>query len=60
MELPPARGKGRRAGSQFKNLLLAALLVVSILQYYFIDVQLQILSQPSLMVFATPRGPAGS
>ena len=32
------------------------LLVVAILQYYFIDVQLQILSQPSLTVFVPVRG----
>jgi hypothetical protein len=37
-----------------KNGLLGALLIIAILQYYFIDVQLQILSQPSLTVFVRP------
>jgi hypothetical protein len=34
-----------------KNALLGALLIMAAFQYYFIDVQLQILSQPSLTVF---------
>lgn len=37
---------------QVKNALLGALLVTAILQYYFIDVQLDILAQPTLTVFA--------
>lgn len=45
----------RRAGGWGKNALLGALLVIAILQYYFIDVQLQILSQPSLTVFLPAR-----
>jgi hypothetical protein len=44
-----------RRGARLKNALLGALLVVSILQYYFIEVQLQILSQPALTVFAPAR-----
>jgi hypothetical protein len=45
----------RRASARGKNVLLGALLVIAILQYYFIDVQLQILSQPSLTVFLPAR-----
>jgi hypothetical protein len=43
-----------------KNALLGAFLIIAILQYYFIDVQLQILSQPSLTVFvpAIDLGPS--
>lgn len=40
-----------RIQQRFKSIVLAALLLISLLQYYFIDVQLQILSQPSLTVF---------
>ena len=40
-----------RIQQRFKNIVLAVLLLVSLLQYYFIDVRLQILSQPSLTVF---------
>ena len=36
---------------KLKNALLGALLIVSLFQYYFIDVQLDILSQPTLTVF---------
>jgi len=35
-----------------KNALLGGLLVIAVLQYYFIDVQLEILKQPALTVFA--------
>jgi hypothetical protein len=35
----------------FKNIALGALFVIAALQYYYLDVQLQILSQPSLTVF---------
>jgi hypothetical protein len=41
-----------------KNALLAGLLAASGLQYYFIDVQLQILSQPTLTVFVPVQGGA--
>ena len=34
-----------------KNVLLGALLIIAVLQYYFIDVQLQILSQATITVF---------
>ncbi len=51
------KARERRAGGAFKNALLGALLVIAILQYYFIDVQLQILMQPSLTVFAPARYP---
>ncbi len=50
-------GLSARAGEkqskrrQLKHVLLAALLVVAAAQYYFIDIQLQILSQPALTVF---------
>jgi hypothetical protein len=40
-----------------RNGLLGILLVVAVLQYYFIDVQLEILSQPALTVFV-PVKPA--
>ena len=49
--------KQRRLSSQnLKNGLLAGLLVLAALQYYFIDVQLQILSQPTLTVFVPAKG----
>ncbi len=42
----------RRAKSQhLKNFLLAALFMVAAAQYYFLEVQLEILSQPTLTVF---------
>ena len=48
----------RRLRVQYvKNCLLGILLVVAALQYYFIDVQLEILSQPALTVFV-PTKPA--
>lgn len=47
----------RRSKSQhLKNFLLVALLIVAAGQYYFLDVQLQILSQPSLTVFVPVKG----
>ena len=46
-----ARDKRTRS-QQLKNALLGVLLVIAILQYYFIDVQLDILAQPTLTVFA--------
>lgn len=36
---------------QLKNALLAGLFLFALFQYYFIDVQLQILAQPTLTVF---------
>jgi hypothetical protein len=46
------KGNQRKSKSQhLKNLLLALLLIVSAAQYYYLDVQLQILAQPSLTVF---------
>lgn len=59
------RGNQRRSKSQYlKNFLLVALLITASGQYYFIDVQLQILAQPSLTVFvptkgSSPWGPSG-
>mgnify|MGYP006171391261 CR=1 FL=1 len=48
----------KRSRAQYlKNALLGILLVVAVLQYYFIDVQLEILSQPALTVFV-PIKPA--
>jgi hypothetical protein len=46
-----ARDKRTRS-QQLKNVLLGVLLVIATLQYYFIEVQLQILAQPTLTVFA--------
>lgn len=49
----------RRSKSQhLKNFLLAALFVVATAQYYFLDVQLEILAQPTLTVFVPARGGA--
>lgn len=47
----------RRRGGQARDIFLGVLLIVAILQYYFIDVQLQILKQPSLMVFVPVKPP---
>jgi hypothetical protein len=50
--------RAKRSRDQYlKNGLLGILLVVAALQYYFIDVQLDILSQPALTVFV-PIKPA--
>ena len=47
-----ARGSEQRAKSQLvKSAVLATLLMFAAAQYYYIDVQLQILSQPALTVF---------
>ncbi len=40
---------------QLRSVLLMGLLVVAVFQYYFIDVQLQILSQPGLTVFVPTK-----
>ena len=46
------QAEAKRSRLQYlKNGLLGALLVIAVLQYYFIDVQLQIFSQPTLTVF---------
>lgn len=42
----------RTRSQQLKNALLGGLLVIAVLQYYFIEVQLDILAQPKLTVFA--------
>jgi hypothetical protein len=42
----------RLAGAPLKRMVLGGALAAAILQYYFIEVQLQILKQPSLTVFA--------
>lgn len=55
-ELSQKAGEKRSKGQQLKNLLLAGLLVVAAGQYYFIDVQLEILSQPTLTVFLPVKG----
>ena len=53
--------KARRTKSQhLKNILLAALLLATAAQYYFIDVQLQILAQPTLTVFVPVKDAAGN
>jgi hypothetical protein len=55
-----ARDKHARR-QRLKNGLLGALLVVALSQYYFIDVQLEILSQPTLTVFyPLKHKPAGA
>lgn len=41
----------RSKSNHLKNAVLAALFVVALLQYYFIDVQLEILTQPAVTVF---------
>lgn len=51
------KAKAKRSKSQhLKNFLLIALLIVSAAQYYFLDVQLEILAQPTLTVFVPARG----
>jgi len=51
------KAKARRSKSQhLKNFLLIALLIVSAAQYYFLDVQLEILAQPTLTVFVPVKG----
>jgi len=53
------KAKEKQSSSQrLKNSLLIALLIVAAAQYYFIDVQLEILSQPTLTVFVPVK--AGS
>lgn len=53
------QAKQKRVQKQYlKNGLLAGLLAIAALQYYFIDVQLQILSQPTLTVFLPAKGDA--
>ena len=47
------QARDRRTRRQpLKNALLGGLLLIAVLQYYFIDVQLEILKQPALTVFA--------
>ena len=51
------KAKAKRSKSQhLKNLLLIALLIASAAQYYFLDVQLEILAQPTLTVFVPVKG----
>ena len=57
-ELLRKSGERRAKSQHLKNFLLVLLLVVSAAQYYFIDVQLQILAQPSLTVFVPTKGDA--
>ena len=48
---------GRRSKApRLRTALLAALLAAAFAQYYFIDVQLQIMSQPTLTVFVPTKG----
>jgi hypothetical protein len=49
---------GRAPATHAKHLALLALLVFSFLQYYYFDVNLKILSQPSLVVFVPTHGAA--
>jgi len=51
-----ARGETRPKSRLPKRALLATLLLAAFAQYYFIDVQLQILSQPALTVFVPVKG----
>lgn len=57
-ELSTRASERQSRHQQLKNALLIALLLVAAGQYYFIDVQLQILSQPTLTVFVPVK--AGS
>ena len=50
-ELTSRANERRSKREHLKTALLMALLLVAAGQYYFIDVQLQILSQPTLTVF---------
>lgn len=53
------RARDRRTkGQHLKNALLVALLLAAAGQYYFIDVQLQILAQPTLTVFVPAKSDA--
>lgn len=53
------KAEERRSRSRvLKDAVLAILLVFSALQYYFIDVQLQILAQPSVTIFVPTKAPA--
>lgn len=53
------KGRDQRTKAQhLKNALLVALLLAAAGQYYFIDVQLQILSQPTLTVFVPAKSDA--
>ena len=53
------RANQRKSKSQhLKNLLLMLLLAASAAQYYAMDVQIQILAQPSLTVFVPAKGEA--
>jgi len=55
------KAKQKQSKSQhLKNFLLATLLTVTAAQYYFLDVQLEILSQPTLTVFVPVRDDSGS
>ena len=52
-----ARAAARRSKIQhLKNFLLVALLITAAGQYYFIDIQLEILAQPALTVFVPVKG----
>lgn len=52
-----SRANARRSKREhLKTALLMALLLAAAGQYYFIDVQLQILSQPTLTVFVPAPG----
>jgi hypothetical protein len=51
------KAAARRSKSRhLKSFLLVALLIASAGQYYFIDVQLEILAQPTLTVFVPVKG----
>jgi hypothetical protein len=51
------KAAARRSKSQhLKSFLLVAFLIASAGQYYFIDVQLEILAQPTLTVFVPVKG----
>lgn len=55
-ELSVKAAERRSKSQRLKNFLLVALLIVAAGQYYFLDVQLEILAQPSLTVFVPVKG----
>lgn len=59
-ELPRTAAAKTAKRQNVKQALLAALLTFAALQYYFIDVQLQIMSQPTLTVFVPVKAEGGA
>src|SRR5687768_4933122 len=55
-ELSVKAAERRSKTQHLKNFLLVALLLLAAGQYYFLDVQLEILAQPALTVFVPVKG----